>query len=90
MISSVIRTCAFLLTAVSIIAAQTDPDWTEPFPAHKIADNLYYVGSKSLASYLISTPKGHILINSSLEHFHVNCNQLWKFSADANAEDVFR
>jgi len=25
-----------------------------------------------------------------LEHFHVNCNQLWKFSADANAEDVFR
>ena len=29
-------------------------------------------------------------INMQLEHFHVNCNQLWKFSADANAEDVFR
>jgi hypothetical protein len=28
--------------------------------------------------------------SEALEHFHVNCNQLWKFSADANAEDVFR
>ena len=30
-------------------------------------DNLYYVGSKDLASYLVVTPKGDILINSSLE-----------------------
>lgn len=45
-----------------------DPaDWTEPFPPHKIAGNLYYVGSKDLASYLVATPEGHILINSSLE-----------------------
>jgi metallo-beta-lactamase class B len=43
------------------------PEWTEPFPAHKIADNLYYVGSKGLASYLITTPQGNIIINSSLE-----------------------
>jgi metallo-beta-lactamase class B len=28
---------------------------------------LYYVGSRGLASYLITTPEGHILINSSLE-----------------------
>lgn len=41
--------------------------WTNPFPPHKIAGNLYYVGSQDLASYLITTPKGHILINSSLE-----------------------
>jgi metallo-beta-lactamase class B len=46
--------------------AQTN-DWTEPFPPFKIADNLYYVGSKGLASYLIATPEGHILINSDLE-----------------------
>jgi hypothetical protein len=32
----------------------------------KIAGNLYYVGSKDLTSYLITTPQGHILINSSL------------------------
>jgi metallo-beta-lactamase class B len=42
-------------------------DWTEPFPPFKIADNLYYVGSKGLASYLVTTPEGHILINSNLE-----------------------
>ena len=42
-------------------------DWTHPFPPFKIADNLYYVGSKGLASYLITTPQGHILINSNLE-----------------------
>jgi len=42
-------------------------DWTEPFPPFRIAGNLYYVGSKGLASYLITTPKGDILINSDLE-----------------------
>ena len=42
-------------------------DWTEPFPAFRIAGNLYYVGSRGLASYLIATPDGHILINSNLE-----------------------
>src|SRR5690242_13017222 len=42
-------------------------DWTEPFPPFKIAGNLYYVGSRGLANYLITTPQGHILINSDLE-----------------------
>src|SRR5215471_13184914 len=46
--------------------AQTN-DWTQPFPAFKIAGNLYYVGSKGLANYLITTPQGHILINSDFE-----------------------
>jgi len=48
-------------------AAQASPDWTEPFPPFKIAGNLYYVGSKGLANYLVTTPEGHILINSDLE-----------------------
>jgi metallo-beta-lactamase class B len=47
--------------------AQNNPDWTEPFPPFHIAGNLYYVGSKGLANYLITTPQGHILINSDLE-----------------------
>lgn len=47
--------------------AQLPASWTEPFPPHKIAGNLYYVGSKDLASYLVATPEGHILLNSSLE-----------------------
>ena len=42
------------------------PTWTQPFPPFRIAGNLYYVGSDDLASYLIATPKGLILINSNL------------------------
>jgi metallo-beta-lactamase class B len=48
-------------------SAQSHPDWTEPFPPFRIAGNLYYVGSKGLANYLITTPQGNILINSDLE-----------------------
>jgi metallo-beta-lactamase class B len=47
--------------------AQSPSNWTEPFPPHTIAGNLHYVGSRDLASYLITTSEGHILINSSLE-----------------------
>jgi metallo-beta-lactamase class B len=49
------------------IYAQANRAWTEPFPAFRIVGNLYYVGSKGLASYLITTDQGHILINSNLE-----------------------
>lgn len=48
-------------------ALAQNPEWTEPFPPHRIAANLYYVGSKDLASYLVVTPEGNILINSNLE-----------------------
>ncbi len=41
--------------------------WHESFPPHRIADDLYYVGSRGLSSYLITTPRGHILINCSFE-----------------------
>ena len=37
------------------------------FPPHKIAGNLYYVGTESLASFLVATPEGHILINTDWE-----------------------
>lgn len=37
------------------------------FPPHRIVGNLYYVGSQSLASFLIATPDGHILINTNWE-----------------------
>jgi metallo-beta-lactamase class B len=39
----------------------------EQFPPHRIAGNLYYVGSKSLAAFLVATPQGHILINTNWE-----------------------
>ncbi len=37
------------------------------YPPHEIAGNLYYVGSESLASFLVTTPEGHILINTNWE-----------------------
>lgn len=57
---------AALMMTSAVLRAQ-NPEWTAPFPPHRIAGNLYYVGSKDLASYLIVTPQGNILINSSLQ-----------------------
>ena len=61
------RACIFILAAASCAFAQDNPEWTEPFASFRIAGNLYYVGSKGLANYLIATPQGNILINSDLE-----------------------
>lgn len=55
------------LLFASGVSAQGSPDWTEPFPPFRIAGNLYYVGSRGLANYLITTTQGNILINSDLE-----------------------
>jgi metallo-beta-lactamase class B len=53
--------------AQSTATLPSSPDWSEPFPAHRMIGNVYYVGSRGLASYLITTPAGHILINSDLK-----------------------
>ena len=42
-------------------------DQTTAFPPHKVIGNIYFVGTKSLSSYLVVTPQGHILINSTYE-----------------------
>ena len=64
----VLRTLAAIATVAGTALAQGNPpDWTEPFPPFHIAGNLYYVGSKGLANYLIATPAGNVLINSDLE-----------------------
>jgi metallo-beta-lactamase class B len=55
-----------MVLAAAGVHAQADPDWTTPIAPFHIAGNLYYVGSRDLASYLIVTPDGDILINSSL------------------------
>jgi metallo-beta-lactamase class B len=58
-----------LLAAVSFsarLSAQDNPE-TTPTPPFRIADNLYYVGTRDLASYLVTTSQGHILINSTLQ-----------------------
>ena len=52
------------------VLAQTQQDRTQDkvaFPAHTIIGNLHYVGTGTLNSYLITTPQGHILINTNYE-----------------------
>jgi len=56
-----------MLLLVGQLHAQASSDMTTPIDPFRIAGNLYYVGSKDLASYLIVTPQGDILINSSFE-----------------------
>jgi metallo-beta-lactamase class B len=42
-------------------------DQTAQFPPHKIIGNIYYVGTKTLSSFLVVTPQGNILIDSTYE-----------------------
>jgi metallo-beta-lactamase class B len=60
----------FLGVSAASAHAQLVEDRTKDkvaFPAHRIVDNLYYVGTAMLNSYLITTPQGHILINTNFE-----------------------
>jgi len=45
----------------------TPEDQTTAFPPHKIIGNIYYVGTKTLSSFLVVTPQGNILIDSTYE-----------------------
>jgi metallo-beta-lactamase class B len=49
-------------------SAQTlgNPEWVKPFPPFRIVANVYWVGTYDLSTYLITTPEGHILINTGL------------------------
>jgi metallo-beta-lactamase class B len=58
---------ALFLAFAATSCAQAPADWTEPFPPHQVIGNIYYVGSRGLATYLITTSQGHILINSNLD-----------------------
>lgn len=55
---------AFVFTCS--LFGQDNPEWTTPHAPFRVVGNVYYVGSQDLASYLITTPQGHILINSNL------------------------
>ncbi len=60
---------AALLFAAMLVpqgaGAAVDKDWTTAIPPFQIGDNLYYVGSRDLAAYLVTTPQGSILINAN-------------------------
>ena len=42
-------------------------DQETAFPPHKIIGNIYYVGTRTLSSFLIATPAGHILVDTTYE-----------------------
>jgi metallo-beta-lactamase class B len=43
-----------------------NPAYVQPFQPLRILGNLYYVGTYDLAVYLITTPEGHILVNTGV------------------------
>ncbi len=45
----------------------TPEDQTTAFPPHKIIGNIYYVGTRTLSSFLVVTPQGNILIDTTYE-----------------------
>ncbi|MGN6817417.1 MAG: subclass B3 metallo-beta-lactamase [Sphingomonas sp.] len=57
---------AAILLAVPA-AADNPAAWTQPTAPFRIAGNIYYVGTRGLASYLIVTPKGLILLDATME-----------------------
>jgi metallo-beta-lactamase class B len=62
-----IRLIAAVLLLLPSLASPQRTDWNQPFPAFRILGNIYYVGASDLTSYLITTPEGHILIDSGLK-----------------------
>src|SRR5262245_50152786 len=56
-------------TPASILARNmgTAEDQETAFPPHKVIGNIYYVGTRTLSSFLVVTPQGHILIDTTYE-----------------------
>ena len=54
------------LTLGSPLAAQAPPDWSRPTEPFRIVGNVYWVGTYDLSTYLITSPDGHIVINTGL------------------------
>ena len=59
--------------AIALLAANgspllaQNPNWTRPFPGHRVIANIYAVGTYDLGVFLITDDEGHILINTGLE-----------------------
>jgi metallo-beta-lactamase class B len=61
--------CALVLGATTLAAGQTAPqneEWTRPFPPFRMIGNIYWVGTYDLSTFFITTPQGHILINTGV------------------------
>ena len=63
----------FAIATVMLLVCAQQPEpifpdsWTTPTRPHHIIGSIHYVGTLDLASYLITTPEGHILLDTGLE-----------------------
>jgi metallo-beta-lactamase class B len=57
------RPLAALFLVCGTLFGSFNPNWNKPIAPYRIIGNLYYVGTNYLASFLIVTPAGDILIN---------------------------
>ena len=55
------------ITNVVAQASETDRSWNQPVEPFKISGNIYYVGANEITSYLITTPKGHVLLDGGFK-----------------------
>ncbi len=56
---------ATLLVAPILLAR--DEAWSQPNKPYRIVANIYQVGTKGIGCYLITSPKGHILLDAATE-----------------------
>jgi Zn-dependent hydrolases, including glyoxylases len=54
----------FLPTGVQAQRDEVSRSWNRPVKPFRIIGNVYYVGASEVSSYLITTPRGHILLDS--------------------------
>jgi metallo-beta-lactamase class B len=58
---------SLLLALAASQPASIPPEWKEPVAPFRIVGSIHYVGTADLASYLITTPEGHILLDTPCE-----------------------
>jgi metallo-beta-lactamase class B len=67
----VLRLAALIVFAcyAVVVAGQDafEPEWNKPGPPHRVIGNVYYVGTNELAAFLVTTPRGHILIDAAMD-----------------------
>jgi metallo-beta-lactamase class B len=46
--------------------AQQRTAWNQPFTPFRVIGNVYYVGTRGLSAFLVTSPQGHVLIDGGL------------------------
>jgi metallo-beta-lactamase class B len=70
-----LATCASAVAAEGFLAPgftnvalnKVFQSWNQPFKPLRIIGNVYYVGAAGVSSYLITSPEGHVLIDTGFE-----------------------